>query len=144
MLEKYSIFLMLLLMAASLVGIYLTSAEAQPQQRSGPMVGKITHTIVYASSDGKACVANAQISTTLYRPNYPLGLKPGNFIMLLAADETICDSLSQVSIAQQEIDFQVVLAPLTLKAIPPTLRADLPSSQSLYRVVQIITGPGIR
>ena len=147
MLEKYSIFLMLLLMAASLVGIgsiYPTSAEAQPQQRSGPMVGKITHTIVYASSDGKACVANAQISTTLYRPNYPLGLKPGNFIMLLAADETICDLLSQVSIAQQEIDFHVVLAPLTLKAIPPTLRADLPSSQSLYRVVQIITGPGLR
>jgi hypothetical protein len=103
---------------------------------------KVTHTIVYASSDGKACLANAQISPRLYHPNYPLGLKPGNNIMLLTMDESICDSRSQVSIAQQEVQFRVALAPLTLKAIPPTLREDLPSSQSLYRVIQISTGPG--
>jgi hypothetical protein len=119
-----------------------TSVTAQPQQRSGPMVGKITHTIVYASSDGKACLANAQISPRLYHPDYPLGLKPGNYIMLLTLDENICNSLSQASIAQQEIDFRVVLAPLTVNAIPPILRTDLASSQILYRVVQIIVGPG--
>ena len=47
------------------------------------MVGKITRTIVYASSDGKACLANAQISPRLYHPNYPLGLKPGDNIMFI-------------------------------------------------------------
>jgi hypothetical protein len=137
---------MVLLVAASLIGIASiyqpANVETQPQQRSGTMVGKITHTIVYASSDGKACLANAQISTTLYHPNYPLGLKPGNYIMLLAPDESICDVLNQSTIAQNEIQFRVALSPLTLKAIPPTLRADLPSSQSLYRVIQAIPGPG--
>ncbi len=146
MLTKTSVFMMLLLLAASLIGISTvyqpTSVTTQPQQRSGPMVGKITHTIVYASSDGKACLANAQISPRLYHPDYPLGLKPGNYIMLLALDESICNSLSQASIAQQEIDFRVVLAPLTVKAIPPILRTDLASSQILYRVNQIIVGPG--
>jgi hypothetical protein len=116
------------------------SVETQPQQRSGTMAEKITHTIVYASSDGKACLANAQISTTLYHPDYPLGLKPGSYIMLLASDESICDVLNQSSIAKIEIQFRVALAPLTLKAIPPTLRADLPSSQSLYRVIQVNIG----
>lgn len=110
-----------------------------PQQRSGTMVGKITHTIVCGFSDGKACLANAQISTRLYHPDdYPLGLKPGNYIMLLASDENIYDVLSQSAIAQIETQFRVALAPLTLKAIPPTLRTDLPSSQSLYRVIQVI------
>lgn len=146
MLTKTSVFMMLLLVTASLVGISTiyqpTSVTTQPQQRSGTMIGKITHTIVYASSDGKVCLANAQISPRLYQPNYPLGLKPGNSIMLLASDESICRSLSQASIAQQEIDFRVALAPLNSKAIPPALRADFPSSQILYRVIQIIVGPG--
>jgi hypothetical protein len=146
MLNKTSVFMMLLIVTASLVGISTiyqpTSVTTQSQQRSSFMIGKVTHTIVYASSDGKACLANAQISPRLYHPNYPLGLKPGNNIMLLTMDESICDSLSQVSIAQQEVQFRVALAPLTLKAIPPTLREDLPSSQSLYRVIQISTGPG--
>jgi hypothetical protein len=106
------------------------------------MVGKITHTIVYASSDGKACLANAQISTRLYHPDYPLGLKPGNYIMLLTLDGSICDSLNQATIARQEIDFRVALAPLTVNAIPPALRADLGSSQILYRVIQVSLGPG--
>jgi hypothetical protein len=65
--------MMLLIVTASLIGIGSiykpASVETQPQQRSGTMVGKITHTIVYASSDGKACLANAQISTTLYHPD---------------------------------------------------------------------------
>jgi hypothetical protein len=151
MLGKTSVFMMVLLVVASLIGISSIyqyeegqvppAATSQPQQqvqRSGPMVGKITHTIVYASSDGKACLANAQISTTLYRPNYPLGLEPGDSILLLASDESICDVLNQLSITKREIQFLVALAPLTLKAIPPTLRADFPSSQSLYRVVEVI------
>jgi hypothetical protein len=104
------------------------------------MVGKVTHTIVYASSDGKACLANVQMSQRL--PDYPLGLKPGNYILLLTLDGSICASLSQASIARQEIDFRVVLAPLALNAIPPALRADFGSSQVLYRVTQVVVGPG--
>jgi hypothetical protein len=77
MLRKSSALMMLLVVTASLVGMSSVyqpvNVETQPQQRSGPMVGKITHTIVYASSDGKACLANAQISTRLYHPDYPLG-----------------------------------------------------------------------
>jgi hypothetical protein len=147
MLRKSSAFMIVLLVTASLIGISSiyqpTNVETQSQQRSGTMIGKITHTIVYSSSDGKACLANAQISTRLYHPDYPFGLKHGNFIMLISPDESICDLLGQSSIAQKEIHFRVALAPLTLKAIPPTLREDLPSSQSLYRVIQIITGPGL-
>jgi hypothetical protein len=146
MLRKSSALMMLLVVTASLIGISTiyqpVNVETQPQQRSGPMVGKITHTIVYASSDGKACLANAQISTRLYHPDYPLGLKPGNYIMLLTLDGSICDSLNQATIARQEIDFRVALAPLTVNAIPPALRADLGSSQILYRVIQVSLGPG--
>jgi hypothetical protein len=144
MLEKYSIFLMLLLMTASLVGIgsiYLTSAEAQPQQRSGPMVGKITHTIVYASNDGKACIANARITSNPVNPS-SLGLKPGTHIMLLAIDESICDSLRQASIAQQEIDFRVAPSALSIRLLPAALRADFASTQDVYRVIEVILGPG--
>lgn len=104
MFSKTSVFMMLLLVTASLVGISTiyqpTSVTTQPQQISGTMVGKVSHTIVYASSDGKACLASAQISIELYRPDYPLGL-PGNRIMLLTSDESICDTLSQASIAQR-------------------------------------------
>lgn len=144
MLTKTSVFMMLLLVTASIFGIgsiyQPTNVEAQAQQRSGPMVGKVTTTVVYASSDGKACIAYAQMSQRL--SNYPLGLKPGNNILLLTLDGSLCASLSQASIARQEIDFRVVLAPLTLNAIPPALRAEFPSNQILYRVTQVAVGPG--
>ena len=137
--------MMLLIVTASLVGISSTyqptNVETQLQQRSGPMVGIITHTIVYASSDGKACLANAKMSQRL--PDYPLGLKPGDYILLLTLDGSICASLSQASIARQEVDFRVVLTPLTLNAIPPALRADFgPGPRTLYRVTQVVVGPG--
>lgn len=143
MLNKSSIFMMLLVATASLVVITSmyqpTNVESQPPEKI-VATGTVNGVTVYASSDGKACLANAQISTTLYHPDYPLGLKPGSYIMLLASDESICDVLNQSSIAKIEIQFRVALAPLTLKAIPPTLRADLPSSQSLYRVIQVNIG----
>ena len=137
--------MMLLIVTASLAGISSiyqpTNVETQPQQRSGPMVGIITHTIVYASSDGKACIANVQMSQRL--PEYPLGLKPGNYILLLTSDGSICDSLSQASIARQEVDFRVALTPLTINAMPPGLRADFgPGPRTLYRVTQVVVGPG--
>ena len=87
MVSKTSVFMMLLIVTASLVGISTiyqpTNVTTQSQQRSSFMIGKVTHTIVYASSDGKACLANAQISPRLYHPNYPLGLKPGDNIMFI-------------------------------------------------------------
>jgi hypothetical protein len=146
MLGKTSVSMMVLLVAASLIGIASiyqpADVETQSQQTSGTMAGKVTNTIVYASSDGKACLANAEISTRLYRPNYPLGLKPGDTVTLLASDGTLCDVLNQAAIAKIEIQFWVALAPLTLKAIPPTLREIFPPNQSLYRVISVISRPG--
>jgi hypothetical protein len=146
MLRKYSVITMVLFVAASLIGmssIYQpANVETQPQQASGTMIGKVTHTIVYASSDGKACLANAQISTKLYRPNYPLGLKPGDTVTLLASDGTFCDVLNQAAIAKIDIQFWVALAPLTVKAIPPTLREIFASNESLYRVIFVLSRPG--
>jgi hypothetical protein len=133
MLSKISVFMMLLIVAASIIGITTayrpTSVIAQPQQISGIMIGKISHTIVYASSDGKACLASAQISTELYRPNYPLGLKPGNLVMLLTSDESICDSLSQASIAQQEIDFRLLLLLLHQRPYLPQYERIFPQAK---------------
>jgi hypothetical protein len=58
MFGKTSVSMMMLLIAASLIGIASiyqpANVETQSQQASGTMVGKITHTIVYAFSDGKA------------------------------------------------------------------------------------------
>lgn len=142
--RKYPVIMMVLLVAASLVGmssVYQpTNVETQKQQRSGPMVGKITHTIVYAANDGKACIANARITSNPVNPS-SLGLKPGTHIMLLAIDESICDSLRQASIAQQEIDFRIANA-LSIRMLPAALQADFASTQDVYLVIQVILGPG--
>lgn len=114
--------MVLLVVAASLIGISsiyqygelqaLQDATAQSQLQSQPqtqitgtLIGKIRSFSVYASSDGKACLAFAEISTRLYRPNYPLGLKPGNDIGLLTSDQTMCVLLAQANIAKMEIQF---------------------------------------
>jgi hypothetical protein len=103
---------------------------------TGTLTGKIRSFLVYASPDGKACLAVAEISTTSYRPNYPLGLKPGDSIGLLAPDQTICALLGQSKIAKLEIQFRVVLPPLTLQPLP-NLQEDFPTNQRLYRVVLV-------
>jgi hypothetical protein len=73
MLKKSSVFMMVLLVviAASLIGIssiyqVLPVATAQSQQQTqitGILIGKIDSFVMYSSSDGKACIAFATIST---------------------------------------------------------------------------------
>jgi hypothetical protein len=150
MLKKSSVSMMVLLVAASLIGmssIYqydgwqtLPDATAQSQQQTQitkVLIGKLVSFIFYSSSDGKACIVFAEISERLYRPNYPLGLKPGNNIGLLVPDQTMCVLLGQANIAKTEIQFYVALPALTVKALPLNIQNDLPPNQSLYKVVRV-------
>ena len=97
---------------------------------------------MYSSSDGKACYAYVSISegtTRLYPPNsqLPLGLKPGDQIVLLVPDQTMCVFLGQVHIAKLEVQFRVALPALTIKALPPTIQDNFPQNQRLYRIVWV-------
>jgi hypothetical protein len=133
MLEKSSVFMMVLLVAASLIGIasmyeYVegqtppTAKQKQPQQQGQKVkdiVGTVVGVDIYASSDGKACIAEVQLSST--RPN-SLGLALGSTMDLLAPDESICVLLSLSKINNSGV-FLDVEKLTTLNALPPTLRA---------------------
>jgi hypothetical protein len=139
MLEKSPVFMMLLIVTASLVGISTlyqpTSVTTQPQRSIGPLFGQVENNVIYAHSDGKACLGLVKI---IGPEPFPLGgLKRGNTIHLLTLDGSICDSLSQASVAKQNILFYVAPAPVTANAIPPVLREAV-QAQTYYRVILII------
>jgi hypothetical protein len=134
MLGKSSLFMMVLLVAASLIGIdsIYQYVEGQgppaakqkqlPQQQAQKVkdiVGTVIGVDIYASSDGKACIAEVQLSST--RPN-SLGIALGSTIDLLAPDENICVlfSLSRINKSGVFLDVEKLT---TLNALPPTLRA---------------------
>jgi hypothetical protein len=134
MLGKSSLFMMVLLVAASLIGIdsIYQYVEGQgppaakqkqlPQQQAQKVkdiVGTVIGVDIYASSDGKACIAEVQLSST--RPN-SLGIALGSTIDLLAPDENIC-VLFSLSIINKSGVFLDVEKLTTLNALPPTLRA---------------------
>jgi hypothetical protein len=133
MLGKTSVCMMVLLVAASLVGIsgvyqYVkgqgppAAKQKQPPQQANvkDIVGVAINSVdIYASSDGKACIAKIQLSST--RPNN-LGLALGSTIDLLAPDESICILLSLARINDRGV-FLDVEKLTTLNALPPTLRA---------------------
>ena len=122
---------LLVVVAASLIGIssiyqYIEGqgppgAKQQPQQQAKvkDIVGVAIDSVdVYASSDGKACIAQVQLSGT--RPN-SLGLALGSTIDLLAPDESICILLGLSKINKSGV-FLDVEKLTTLNALPPTLR----------------------
>jgi hypothetical protein len=126
--------MMVLLVAASLIGIdsIYQYVEGQgppaakqkqlPQQQAQKVkdiVGTVIGVDIYASSDGKACIAEVQLSST--RPN-SLGIALGSTIDLLAPDENICVlfSLSRINKSGVFLDVEKLT---TLNALPPTLRA---------------------
>jgi hypothetical protein len=132
MLGKTSVSMMVLLVVASLIGISVIhqyiegqgppGAKQQPQQQAKvkDIVGVAIDSVdVYASSDGKACIAQVQLSGT--RPN-SLGLALGSTIDLLAPDESICILLGLSKINKSGV-FLDVEKLTTLNALPPTLRA---------------------
>ena len=141
MLEKTSVSMMVLLVAASLIGIssmhqYVEGQTPQPQQQAQKfkfVTGSVSRVTIYASSDGKACLA--QVGLPNNRPNN-LGIRPGGNIELLAPDESICVLFGQSKIGKIIISFDV--EKITPLGLPPTLRADFPPDyQLLYRVIQV-------
>ena len=120
--------MMVLLVAASLIGIssihqYVegqgSPAPKQQAQKVKDIVGTVGGVDIYASSDGKACIAEVHLSST--RPNN-LGLALGSTIDLLAPDESICELFSLSSMNNRGV-FLEVQKLTTLNALPPTLRA---------------------
>lgn len=150
MLRKSSVSMMLLIVAASLVGIgsiyqyyegptpQTATSQPQPQQqaqRSKYVQGIVTSVLTYASSDGKACIAMVDLPGN--RPNN-LGLPPGSTIELLAPDESLCTSLGLAKIGKGQMSFQVALPHLTVKVVPQTLLDEFPPDyEYLYRVLRV-------
>jgi hypothetical protein len=146
MLKKTSVFMMVLLVAASLIGIsgvyrYVEGQTPPPAATPKPqqaqkfkfVTGSVSKVTIYASSDGKACLAEVRLSSD--RPNN-LGFRPGGVIELLAPDDSICVLFGQSKIGKTIISFDV--EKITPLGLPPTLRGDFPSDyQLLYRVIQV-------
>src|SRR5829696_2775218 len=99
MLRKYSVSMIALLVAASLIGtsgVYQyqyaegqgspapqpqqQKQSQQPVQKATYVMGTATRVVNYASSDGKACIAMVQLP--IDRPNN-LNLEPGAFVLYL-------------------------------------------------------------
>lgn len=150
MLGKTSVSMMVLIVAASLVGIssiyqydegpasQTATSQPQPQQqaqRSKYVQGIVTSVLTYASSDGKACIAMVDLPGN--RPNN-LGLPPGSTMELLAPDESLCTSLGLAKIGKGQMSFQVALPSLNVKVIPQTLLDEFPPDyEYLYRVLRV-------
>jgi hypothetical protein len=128
MLRKYSVSMMALLVAASVMGtngVVYQYAEGQappaPKQQGikgivGVGIGNIDF---YASSDGKACIVEINLSER--RPN-ELGLPLGSTIDILAPDTSACVLLGQAKILNRGV-FLDVEKLTTLNTLPPKLRA---------------------
>jgi len=128
MLRKYSVSMMVLLVAASVIGtngfVYqYVEGQAPPapkQQGIKGIVGiGIGNIDFYASSDGKACIVEIKLSEK--RPN-DLGLPIGSTIHILAPDTNACILLGQAKIINRGV-FLDVEKLTTLNALPPKLRA---------------------
>ena len=128
MLRKYSVSMMVVLVAASVIGtngfVYqYVEGQAPPapkQQGIKGIVGiGIGNIDFYASSDGKACIVEIKLSEK--RPN-DLGLPIGSTIHILAPDTNACILLGQAKIINRGV-FLDVEKLTTLNALPPKLRA---------------------
>src|SRR5918993_1848398 len=148
MLRKSSLSMIALLVAASLVGqsgfVFQfvvgqgQSATPQPQPQVQKVIkgviGSVQSVQVYASSDGKVCLAEVALPSN--RPNN-LGARPGGVIELLAPDESMCVLFGQSKIGKTQIIFRVEKL-TSLDAIPLTLREDFPPDNPyVYRVHQL-------
>jgi hypothetical protein len=128
MIGKTSVSMMVLLVAASVIGTngvvyqYVEGqAPSAPKQQGikgivGIGIGNIDF---YASSDGKACIVEIKLSER--RPN-DLGLPLGSTIDVLAPDTSACVLLGQAKIMNRGV-FLDVEKLTTLNALPPKLRA---------------------
>jgi len=148
MLGKTSVFMMVLLAAASLIGIAsiyqykegqvpppTATSQPQPQQKASYATGKVNRVVNYVSSVDKACIAIVQLPSG--RPNN-LGIEPGELIALLAPNESFCVLFGQSKIGNTQILFYAQKT--TASSLPPAIQAD-PITQwknyEIYRITRV-------
>jgi hypothetical protein len=111
MLGKTSVSMMVLLVAASLIGIssihhYVEgqgppAAIPKPQQQTRYVVqGHVLGVDIYVSSDGKACIAEVQLLGS--KQNNPATRSDGT-IVVLAPNESFCTLFGQSKIGKTQI-----------------------------------------
>jgi hypothetical protein len=126
MLRKTSVSMMVLLVAASLIGIssiyqYIDGQPQQPAQKATYVTGTVNRVVNYASSDGKACIAMVQLPSG--RPNN-LNLEPGeSIVVVLAPNESFCTLFDQSKIDKTPI-VVFIAQKITVSSLPRAFQAD--------------------
>jgi len=126
MLGKTSVSMMILIVAASLIGIssiyqYIEGQPQQPAQKATYVTGTVNRVVNYASSDGKACIAMVQLPSG--RPNN-LNLEPGESIVVaLAPNESFCTLFGQSKIGKTPI-VVFIAQKITVSSLPRAFQAD--------------------
>ena len=150
MLKQSSIFMMMLLGAASLIGISsihqfvegqtpppaATPKPQQPVQKATYVMGTVTRVVNYASSDGKACMAMVQLP--INRPNN-LNLEPGESIVVLAPNESFCTLFGQSKISKTQI-LVFIAQKITASSLPRAIQADptvVWETFDIYRITRV-------
>jgi hypothetical protein len=149
MFGKTSVSMMVLLVAASLIGIssihqYVEgqapppAATPKPQQQAQKaadfVTGNVLLVTILASSAGKACLVSVELPSN--QPN-KLGLPPGTDIELLAPNESFCTLSGLSKIAHTQIHFDAQR--ITASSIPPAVRKGLQLSgtEFLFGVTRV-------
>ena len=155
MLRKYSVSMIALLVAASLIGtsdVYQyqyvegqgspapqqqqQKQSQQPAQKATYVTGTVTHVVNYASSDGKACFAMVQLP--IDRPNN-LNLEPGESIVVLAPNESFCTLFGQSKISKTQI-VAFIAQKITVSSLPRAIQADptvIWETFDIYRITRV-------
>jgi hypothetical protein len=150
MLGKTSVSMMVLLVAASLIGIssihqYVegqtpppaaTPKPQQPVQKATYVMGTVTRVINYASSVDKACIAVVQLPKD--SPNN-LKLKPGELIALLAPNESFCTLFGLSKIGKTQI-LVFIAQKITASNLPRAIQADptvIWETFDIYRITRV-------
>jgi hypothetical protein len=133
MLGKTSVFMMLLITTASLVGISIHD-YAEGQTPTGSAVGDVLQVTTYAPVAG--CMASVALSPT--EPN-GLGLRPGSPIFLFSERESNCVLLGMSIMSKYgAVAFEAQKIPVS--GLPAVIRTDLnlpPLTPNLYKVFKV-------
>jgi hypothetical protein len=134
MLKKSSVFMMLLITTASLVGISSIYDYAEGQTSPGRAVGDVLQVTTYAPVAG--CIASVTLHAS--EPN-GLGLKPGTLILLFSERESNCVLLGMSKMTNYgAVAFEA--QKMTVSGLPAVIRADLKlpaSTPNLYRMFNV-------
>src|SRR5215213_4468533 len=138
MLGKTSVSMMILIVAASLIGIssiyqYIEGQPQQPAQKATYVTGTVNRVVNYASSDGKACIAVLQLPSN--QPNNRK-LTPGELIALLAPNESFCNLFGQSKIGKTQV-LVFIAQQITASSLPRAIQADpimMWKNYDMYRI----------